>query len=84
MTWTVQWTRQARDDLRRLEPSIQKRVIRAVHRSLHDPSRVWRRLRGGHGYRLRVGAYRVLGDLDHENHDVQVLAVGHRRNAYDR
>lgn len=84
MTWTVRWTRQATKDLKQLPPEIQRRVIATVHRSLDDPPRAWRRLRGGFGYRLRVRKYRVLGDRDGADQVVDVNAVGHRRNVYRR
>jgi mRNA interferase RelE/StbE len=34
-------------------------------------------------YRIRVGDYRVLFDVDWERGEIQILKIGHRRNVYD-
>ena len=41
-----------------------------------------RKLHGRQGYRLRVGDYRVLSEVDDRAREVQVFAVRHRRDAY--
>lgn len=41
-----------------------------------------RKLRGRDDYRLRVGVYRVLYEIDDENRLVTVFRVRHRREAY--
>ncbi|MCD6183108.1 MAG: type II toxin-antitoxin system RelE/ParE family toxin [Thermovirga sp.] len=33
-------------------------------------------------YRLRIGNYRVLFDVDWEKKEIQILKIGHRRNIY--
>lgn len=33
-------------------------------------------------YRLRIGNYRVLFDVDWERHEIHILKIGHRRNIY--
>ena len=35
-------------------------------------------------YRLRVGGYRVLFDVDQDGETITVTAVRHRSSAYDR
>jgi len=47
------------------------------------PSRC-RKLTGRDGYRLRVGDYRVLYEVDDSDRAVVVLHVGHRSNVYRR
>ena len=34
-------------------------------------------------YRIRVGNYRVLFDVDWKGREIHVLRIGHRRNVYD-
>jgi len=34
-------------------------------------------------YRLRIGDYRVLFDVDWENKKIYILKIGHRRDVYD-
>ena len=33
-------------------------------------------------YRLRIGNYRVLFDVDWKNNEIQILKIGHRSNIY--
>ncbi|MFN3477527.1 MAG: type II toxin-antitoxin system RelE family toxin, partial [Candidatus Methylomirabilales bacterium] len=40
------------------------------------------RLRGGEGYRLRVGDYRVLYTIDDRTQRILVYSVAHRREVY--
>jgi mRNA interferase RelE/StbE len=40
------------------------------------------KLRAGGGYRIRVGDYRVLYDVDDSAKKVTIYAVGHRRDVY--
>jgi mRNA interferase RelE/StbE len=41
-----------------------------------------RKLTGREGWRIRVGDYRVVYDIDDAQHTVTVLHVGHRRDVY--
>ena len=33
-------------------------------------------------YRLRVGDYRILFDIDYLNNEINILKIGHRKNIY--
>jgi mRNA interferase RelE/StbE len=39
-------------------------------------------LQGRPGFRIRIGDYRVLYEVDHEKRLVSVFAIGHRRDVY--
>ena len=41
-----------------------------------------RKLTGRSGFRLRVGSYRILYDLNDSEKKIVVLHVGHRRDVY--
>ena len=40
------------------------------------------KLRGREGWRIRVGDYRVIYDVEDEERTVIVLQIGHRRDVY--
>lgn len=42
----------------------------------------YKKLAGRDGYRLRVGDYRVVYEIDDRAKQITVLDVGHRRNIY--
>lgn len=41
-----------------------------------------RKLKGRDGYRLRIGAYRVVYAIDDRERTVTILDLGHRRDVY--
>jgi mRNA interferase RelE/StbE len=60
-----------------------QRVCRAI-RALRDNPRPpgSKKLTGREGWRLRIGAYRVIYEIDDAQRRVTILAIGHRRDIY--
>lgn len=70
--------------LKKLERSIQKRIITALERIRIRPESFVKRLVGESYYRLRVGDYRVILDIQQKNLIILVIEVGHRKKIYKR
>lgn len=68
--------------LKKIERSIQKRIITALERIRIRPESFVRRLVGEPYYRLRVGDYRVILDIQQKNLIILVIEVGHRKKIY--
>lgn len=83
MKFEVQFSDRAVRDLHALPTGVQARVIRKLHDAAEDPARFFRRLAGARAFRLRVGDYRVLADIDSGRRIIQVAHIAHRRNVYD-
>lgn len=47
-----------------------------------NPHHFFERLRGRNDYRLRVGDYRVIADIDDERKRIEVTLIGHRKSVY--
>jgi mRNA interferase RelE/StbE len=76
-------TGQALRELRKLPPSIEKWIREAIDGLADDPRPpACKKLRGGAGWRVRVGDYRVIYQVDDNSKIVTVLRAGHRRDAY--
>ncbi len=69
--------------LKKLDSEIRERIIAALGRIRIRPDFYLRKLVGDEGYRLRVGNYSVIVDLDKEKLIILVLRMGHRKNVYD-
>jgi mRNA interferase RelE/StbE len=87
LTWRVEWDERARRELRRLDPSVQREILRYLRQRIAgqgDPRRFGRPLsRQLHGlWRYRVGSYRLICELADDRLLVLVLAVGHRKEVY--
>ncbi len=76
-------TRKFAQQLERLDPKIQKHVV-AKLRQVDDHLAIWshERLTERTGYKLRVGDWRVLYELDRPNRRIVLLNVGHRSQIY--
>lgn len=84
--WRVEFTPSARKDLRRLDRSVQQRIVHALDRLAAGErlSGDIRRLAGSTEYRLRVGDWRVRFELDGDRLLITVVRVLPRGRAYDR
>ncbi|HLC54868.1 MAG TPA: type II toxin-antitoxin system RelE/ParE family toxin [Candidatus Nanoarchaeia archaeon] len=68
--------------LSKLEKPIQKRIMNSLDRIRIRPEAYLTKLVDDPGYKLRVGDYRVIVDLDKGKLLILVIKVGHRRNVY--
>jgi mRNA interferase RelE/StbE len=85
MTHAVSILRRAQRELEDLPTDAYRRVAAAL-RSLADNPRPagCQKLMGRDAWRIRVGEYRVLYDIDDAAHAVLVVHIGHRRDVYRR
>ena len=74
----------AQRDLRRLPTDVFDRVIRAIKSLAGNPRPVGSRKIVGseHDWRVRVGDYRIIYEVDDAARVVRVMYIRHRRDAY--
>ena len=84
MTYEVLFSDLALKQLRKLDNEIRLRIIATLGRIRTRPEAYVKKLVGDEGYRLRVGNYRVIVDIDKEKLIILVLRIGHRRNVYEQ
>jgi mRNA interferase RelE/StbE len=80
--YTVVLTDTARRDLERLDRSVARRVVAALEALRDDPLRKLGRLVNSPLYRLRVGDWRIIVEVDEREVRVLVIKVAHRRVIY--
>ncbi len=83
MTYEVLFSDLALKQLRKLDREMRQRIITTIERIRIRPDTYIRKLIGDEGYRLRVGNYRVILDIDKEQLVILILRIGHRRNVYE-
>ena len=72
-----------RKSLARLPENVYRRVSNAIEGLQKEPRPPGcRTLSDREGWRLRVGDYRIIYEIDDEERVVTVLQVGHRRDVY--
>ena len=84
MTYEIIFSDKALKQLEKLERKLQERIIAVLERIRIRPENYVTKLVGDPGYKLRVGDYRVIMDIDNKRLKILVLKVGHRKNIYDR
>ena len=84
MTYEIIFSDNALTQLKKLEHSIQERIIKSLERIRIRPEAYVTKLVGDPGYRLRVGDYRVIIDIDKEKLHILIIKIGHRKNIYEK
>jgi len=83
MAYKLLVKRSAEKDLDALNAKTRARIVESVLLLEEDPRPAGvKKLAVREGYRLRVGSYRVLYEIDDEHLTVRIFAVGHRRDVY--
>ncbi len=83
MSYQVRILRSAEKEMDRLPVTVHARLSKRILSLEENPHpRGVKKLSGREEYRLRVGDYRILYVIDHGNHTVTIVAVGHRREVY--
>lgn len=84
--YQIKLTHQAQkafDKLMKSQPSMGKRVAQAIDQLSHDPN-LGIPLRGDLKglYKYRVGAYRIIYQIEHRILFITVIDIGHRKEVY--
>jgi mRNA interferase RelE/StbE len=83
-TYGVTVSRFALRQLRRLDPQIRQRLRHRIDGLPDDPrpAGVVKLVGTDRTWRLRVGDYRILFDIDDDARTIEVVDLGHRRDVY--
>jgi mRNA interferase RelE/StbE len=81
--YEIQFDKRALDFLNKLEHSIKERIWNKLQECKTEPFRYLKHLTEIKGYKLRVGNYRVIVDVQEKIKILFVLKIGKRNNVYD-
>jgi mRNA interferase RelE/StbE len=84
MSYEIIFSDKALRQLKKLEKNLQERIIAVLERIRVRPEAYVTKVVGDPGYKVRVGDYRVIMDIDNNKLKILVLKVGHRKNIYDK
>ena len=83
MAYRVSIRRKAQKQLDAIQEQYRERIIAGVFALDEDPRPPGcRKLRGREEWRIRVGDYPAIYEIDDEAREVIILDIGHRRNIY--
>ena len=87
MAWTIEYAQSALDQLRKLDPTAQRRIVDYMDKriAVADTPRIHGHALSGRFknlWRYRVGDYRIVCRIEDERLIVLVVGIGHRKDVY--
>ncbi|MFH1617265.1 MAG: type II toxin-antitoxin system RelE/ParE family toxin [Candidatus Margulisiibacteriota bacterium] len=83
-SYKVEIKRSALKDIKKLEKGSIPPIYRKIASLSDNPHPAQsQKLKGmDNSYRLRIGDYRIIYQIDHQNKAVMVFGIGHRKDIY--
>ena len=83
MTYEVTILRSAQKQLAKVDTQTRSRIVSAIHALTNNPRpQDCKKLTGRPAWRIRVGMYRVIYEIQDKELVVLVITIGHRREVY--
>jgi len=83
MSYKILILRHAQKELAQLPKQEYERIKEAVEKLSNEPRpQGCKKLMGREGWRVRVGNYRVIYEIDDTKQALTILHIGHRRDVY--
>ncbi len=73
----------AKTAFEKLEAQVQKRIRNKIAELRQFPEERGKHLKSSNFWRIRIGDYRVIYEIDNKEQKVVVLFIGRRKNVYD-
>jgi len=83
-SFKILWKKSTERDIREIDPNQVPRLIEVIESLAQDPyPRQCHKLRGAEKlYRIRIGDYRVIYEVNTEEKTIIIYYIRHRREAY--
>ncbi len=72
------------DFLNKLQKPLKERIFKKIISAKDNPFKSFVKLKGREDYKLRVGDYRIIADIDEKIKIIKITLIGHRQNIYKR
>ena len=85
MNYDIQIRRKAQKSLTRIPEPFQSNIIEAISSLSDNPHPAnSKKLTGRPAWRIRIGNYRAIYEINNQQLIILVLDIGHRKNIYKR
>ncbi len=81
--YNIVFEKKALESLNKLENNIKQRIWDKIQECKENPFRYLKHLEEMPGFKLRIGDYRVIIDINNLKKTLIVLKIGHRKNVYE-
>jgi len=79
--YEITFDKQAIEFLNRLPTGMKERIYHKIIIAKTNPHHFFERLKERKCYKLRVGDYRVIADINERK--IEIRLIGHRKNVYE-
>jgi mRNA interferase RelE/StbE len=84
LSYELIFDKKAAEYLESLDKETAKRIFNKIIQSKDEPLNHFIRLSGRNDYKLRIGQYRVIADIDLDKKQIQIILIGLRKNIYKK
>jgi mRNA interferase RelE/StbE len=84
MTYEVQFDPKATEFLNTLDKELRHRIFKKILSTKSNPFHFFERLVERGDYKLKVGKYRIIADIDMNQKIIFITLIGHRKNVYEK
>ena len=83
MTFKVLLHPKAAKEIQKIEKQIRTTIIESAKQLCENPDKLGKPLKQSDYWKLRVGDYRVIYEINQNKKQVVILFIGHRSKVYD-
>ncbi|MDI6916684.1 MAG: type II toxin-antitoxin system RelE/ParE family toxin [Thermoplasmatales archaeon] len=84
MKYNIIFMPTAKKRLEALEKMVRKRILKKLLSIEEEPKKYLKRLTRINAYKLRIGKYRIIMDMDENKKVINVLTLGIRKQMYKK
>lgn len=84
MSYVIKWNDKPLKYLEKLPKDISLRILKKLDAVAEEPFRYLEHYEGADVYKLRIGDYRMLIDVDFTNKALKIRVFDHRSRVYER
>jgi len=84
MSFEVIFDPETIDFLNKLEKQIKERIYNKIISSSENPFHFFEKLAERSEFKLRIGDYRVIADINQSLNRIEIILIGHRKNVYSK
>ena len=70
--------------LKKLDNELVKRILYKIVEASEDPKHFFKRLKGREDYKLKIGDFRIIAKITHNEKNIFLISLGHRKNIYKK
>jgi mRNA interferase RelE/StbE len=84
VTYELIFDREAVEFLESCQKNLRERIFNRITAAKENPFHFFERMEGRQDYKLRVGDYRVIADINRSIGRIEVTLIDHRKNIYKK